>query len=225
MKLLVVEDDAALAEALLAAFERADITAEFCGTGRGAAELLALYAFDAAVIDRGLPDMDGLDLVRMVRRGGNRIPVIVLTAQSDVNSRIDGLDAGADDYLGKPFLFAELRSRLNAVMRRTEQRFSNTMACGNLVFDIGSRVVSIDAAPIDLSPRERTLIEVLMRSRGRPLNASQLEDRLCAASEVLTANALEVSIHRLRRKLKAAGCTARIAWLRGLGYCLEADSA
>lgn len=224
MKLLVVEDDAALAEALLAAFERADIQAEFCGTGSSAAELLALYAFDAAVIDRGLPDMDGLDLVRVVRRGGNRIPVIVLTAQSDVMSRIDGLDAGADDYLGKPFLFAELRSRLNAVLRRAEQRVSNTMACGNLAYDLDSRVVSIAAAPVDLSPRERTLVEILMRSRGRPLTPSQLEDRLCATNEALTANALEVSIHRLRRKLKAAGCNARIAWLRGLGYCLQVEA-
>ncbi len=225
MKLLVVEDDAALAEALLAAFNRADINAEFCATGSGAAELLSLYAFDAAVIDRGLPDMDGLDLVRLVRRGGNRIPLIILTAQSDVGSRIDGLDSGADDYLGKPFLFAELLSRLNAVMRRAEQRLSNTMVCGNLAFDADSRVVSVNAAPIDLSPRERTLIEILLRSRGRPLNAAQLEDRLCAANDALTANALEVSIHRLRRKLKAAGSTARIAWLRGLGYCIEADAA
>jgi DNA-binding response OmpR family regulator len=224
VKLLVVEDDAALAEALLAAFSRADIQAEFCGTGASAAELLALYAFDAAVVDRGLPDMDGLDLVREVRRAGNRIPVVILTAQSDVTSRIDGLDAGADDYLGKPFLFAELRSRLNAVIRRAEQRLTNTMLFGNLAYDLDSRVVSVNGAAVDLSPRERTLIEVLLRSRGRPLNAAQLEDRLCAANEVLTANALEVSIHRLRRKLAAAGCSARIAWLRGLGYCLEVDA-
>jgi two-component system response regulator TctD len=167
--------DAALAEALLAAFEYADIQAEFCSTGAGAAELLALYTFDAAVIDRGLPDMDELDLVREVRRAGNRIPVVILTAQSDVGSRIDGLDAGADDYLGKPFLFAELRSRLNAVIRRAEQRLTNTILCGDLAYDLDSRVVSVNGATLDLSPRERTLIDVLMRSRGRPLNAAQLE--------------------------------------------------
>jgi DNA-binding response OmpR family regulator len=222
VKLLVVEDDADLAEALLAALRSARIHSEFCRTGRSAAELIELYAFDAAVIDRGLPDMDGLDLVRNLRRAGNRLPVIVLTAQSDVASRIDGLDAGADDYLGKPFLFAELKSRLNAVMRRTEQRVSNTMSCGNLAYDVDSHAATIDAMPIDLSPRERSLIEVLMRARGRPLSAGQLEDSLCTANEALTTNALEVSIHRLRRKLAAAGCSARITWIRGMGYCLKA---
>ncbi|MBX9885861.1 MAG: response regulator transcription factor, partial [Novosphingobium sp.] len=187
------------------------------------AELIALYTFDAAVIDRGLPDMDGLELVRALRRAGNRLPVIVLTAQSDVASRIEGLDAGADDYLGKPFLFAELRSRLNAVMRRVDNRESNTMNCGNLAYALDSHIVTIAARPIDLSPRERLLIEVLLRARGRPLSVGQLEDSLCAVTEALTTNALEVSIHRLRRKLGAAGCSARISWVRGLGYCLKAD--
>ena len=175
--------------------------------------------------DRGLPDMDGLDLVNDLRRAGSRVPVIILTAQSDVMSRIEGLDAGADDYLGKPFLFAELRSRLNAVVRRAEHRLSNTLTCGNLTYDVVSHVVSIDAAPINLSPRERTLLEIFLRSKGRPLHASHLEDRLCAASKALTANALEVSIHRLRRKLAAAGCSAEIISLRGLGYCLKVAKA
>lgn len=223
VKVLVVEDDAALGEALLAAFTDANVQAEVCASGRNAAELLSLFAFDAAVIDRGLPDIDGLELVNDLRRAGNRIPVIILTAQSDAMSRIDGLDAGADDYLGKPFLFAELRSRLNAVLRRVEQRTANTISCGNLFYDLDSHVVSIAGVPIDLSSRERTLIEVLLRSRGRPLNAGQLEDLLCATTEALTINALEVSVHRLRRKLKAADCTAKIIWLRGLGYCLKAD--
>lgn len=223
VKVLVVEDDAALGEALLAAFTEANVQAEVCASGRTASELLSLYAFDAAVIDRGLPDLDGLDLVSELRRAGNRIPVIILTAQSDAPARIEGLDAGADDYLGKPFLFAELRSRLNAVMRRAEQRLSNTMGCGNLVYDMDSHLVSIDGKPIELSSRERSLVEVLIRSRGRPLSAAQLEDLLCATTEAMTRNALEVSIHRLRRKLEAAGSSARITWLRGLGYCLKVE--
>lgn len=225
VKVLVVEDDAALAEALLAAFTEARFNAEICASGRAAAEMLALYSFDAAVIDRGLPDMDGLDLVSDLRRAGNRVPVIILTAQSDVTSRIDGLDAGADDYLGKPFLFAELKSRLNAVVRRAEHRLSNTLTCGNLSYDVVSHVVSVNETPINLSPRERTLLDIFLRSRGRPLHAAHLEDLLCAASKALTANALEVSIHRLRRKLEAAGSTAEIIWLRGLGYCMKAAGA
>ncbi len=224
MKVLVVEDDTALGEALQAAFAGANFNAEICASGRSAAELLALYPFDAAVIDRGLPDMDGLDLVSSLRRSGNRIPVIILTAQSDVGSRIDGLDAGADDYLGKPFLFAELKSRLNAVVRRAEHRISNTLDCGNLSYDVTSHVVSIDAAPISLSPRERSLLEIFLRSRGRPIDTARMEDLLCAASQALSANALEVSIHRLRRKLAAAGSTAEIVWLRGQGYCMKADT-
>lgn len=225
VKVLVVEDDAALGEALQAAFAGASCKAEICASGRSASELLALYPFDAAVIDRGLPDMDGLDLVSGLRRAGNRIPVIILTAQSDVTSRIDGLDAGADDYLGKPFLFAELKSRLNAVLRRAEHRVSNTLDCGNLSYDVASQVVSIDAVPISLSPRERSLLEIFLRSRGRPIDTARLEDLLCTATQALSANALEVSIHRLRRKLAASGCTAEIAWLRGQGYCLKAEQA
>jgi len=179
MKLLLVEDDVALTEALLAACAEAEIRPEVCATGEAATELLELYSFDAAVIDRGLPDMDGLELVRTLRSAGNSMPVIVLTAQSDAWSRIDGLNTGADDYLGKPFLFAELRARLNAVMRRANGRPVNTLTCGNLAYDLDSQGVSINGSPADLSSRERNIIAALLRSGGRPSVRRGL--RICSA--------------------------------------------
>ena len=224
MRILVVEDDAALADALRAAFDNAGISAEFCATAANAADLLALYHFDAAVVDRGLPDADGLDLVRDLRRAGNRVPVIVLTAQSAGFARVEGLQGGADDYLGKPFLFAELRARIEAILRRADGRVSNTLESGNLVYELETRVASIAGKPIDLSPRERELVEVLLRAQGRPVSLRVLEDQLCGPAQGISTNALEVSIHRLRRKLGASGCNATIQAARGIGYLIRASS-
>lgn len=224
MRVLVVEDDAALADALAAAFSDAGIASDFCSTAGNAADLLALYHFDAAVIDRGLPDADGLDLVRDLRRAGNRLPVIMLTAQSAADARIDGLRSGADDYLGKPFLFAELRARLDALMRRVEGRTTNLVSCGNLTYDVETRIVTVDSGQMELSPRERALVEVFLRAQGRPVSWRTLEDQLCGPDSAISMNALEVSVHRLRRRLAASGCNIVIQTVRGIGYCMRAPA-
>lgn len=224
MRVLVVEDDKALADALAAAFSDAGISSDFCSTAAGAADLLALYHFDAAVVDRGLPDADGLDLVRDLRRMGNRLPIIMLTAQSGADARIDGLRSGADDYLGKPFLFAELRARLEALMRRVEGRATNLVSCGNLIYDVETRVVTVDQRQIDLSPRERSLVEVFLRAQGRPVAWRTLEDQLCGPGSAISMNALEVSVHRLRRKLASLRCNVQIQTVRGIGYCMRGPS-
>lgn len=222
MRLLVVEDDPALADALAAAFSHAAIAADFCATAGEARELVAGFHFDAAIVDRGLPDADGIDLVRDLRRAGNALPVIILTAQSDAVARVEGLESGADDYLGKPFLFAELRARINAVLRRTEGRVHSVLSCGNLHFDPASGIVSVDDRPLAVTPREREILEILLRAKGRPVSFARLEDQLCGPTQALSSNALEVSIHRLRRKLATAGCTAEPRTMRGLGYAIEA---
>lgn len=224
MRVLVVEDDMALADALAAAFSDAGIASDFCGTAGSAADLLALYHFDSAIVDRGLPDADGLDLVRDLRRAGNRLPIILLTAQSAVDARIEGLRGGADDYLGKPFLFAELRARLDALMRRVEGRANDVLNCGNLSYDVETRAVTVDGRPIVLSPRDRDLVEFFLRAQGRTVTLRTLEDQLCGPASAISINALEVSVHRLRRKLSALGCAVTIQTVRGIGYCMKALS-
>jgi len=197
------------------------MTAEFCATAEVARQFLDSYHFDALIVDRGLPDADGLDLVQSLRRGGNAIPAIVLTAQSQPNARIEGLDRGADDYLGKPFLFAELRARMDAVMRRAERRPDSWLRCANLSYDLATQQAQVAGRAISLTPRERAIVGLLLRAGGRPVSLARLEDELCSPAEALSTNALEVSIHRLRRKLEAAGCEAMVKAVRGLGYCIE----
>lgn len=217
----MVEDDQELASALSAAFAAAGMAAEFCASAEAARQFVDLYHFDALVVDRGLPDADGLDLVHSLRRSGNQIPAIVLTAQAQASARVEGLDRGADDYLGKPFLFAELRARIEAVLRRTEGRPDSKVSCGNLDYDLSAQQASVDGKPLSLTPRERAIVAVLLRADGRPVSLARLEDALCSPTQALSVNALEVSIYRLRRKLEAAGCDAIVQAVRGLGYCLE----
>ena len=221
MKLLIIEDDDGLGQALVAAFVRAGISVELRRTAAAAEDMLGLYHFDLAIVDRGLPDADGLDFVRGLRRKGNALPVIVLTAQSDAHARISGLDAGADDYLGKPFLFAELRARIEAVLRRADARLDSTSRCGNLAYNLVSHAASVAGNAIELTPREHRILEVLLRSGERPVSLGRLEDELCDPSQTLSVNALEVSVHRLRKKLLRHGCDAEVQAMRGFGYCIR----
>lgn len=221
LKLLVVEDDQELASALSAAFAAAGMAAEFCASVEAAQQFVELYHFDVLVVDRSLPDADGLDLVQSLRRSGNQIPTIVLTAQTQAMARVEGLDRGADDCLGKPFLFAELRARIEAVLRRAEGRSGNSVSCGNLSYDLSTRQGSVAGKPVQLTPREHAIVALLLRADGRPVSLARLEDALCSPAQALSTNALEVSVHRLRRKLEAYRCTATVQAVRGLGYCLQ----
>ncbi|MDE2561652.1 MAG: response regulator [Sphingomonadales bacterium] len=224
MRILVVEDDPALSDALAAAFADAGIACDFAISAARASDLLRLYHFDAAVIDRGLPDADGLNLVRDARRAGERLPIIMLTAQSSVLDRVEGLDSGADDYIGKPFAFAELRARLDALIRRADGRANDVVRCGNLAYDLTTRSAAIDDRAIDLSPRDRAMLEALLRGQGRTVAWQTLEDQLCGSEGGISLNALEVSMHRLRRRLVAMGCTAVIQNVRGVGYSMKAPA-
>jgi DNA-binding response OmpR family regulator len=224
MRVLVVEDDLALADALRDSFTGAEIACENAPTAQAADELLENFAFDAVILDLGLPDDDGLNLLHRLRARGDRTPVIILTAQSQPSARITGLEKGADDYLGKPFYFAELRARLNAVLRRTEGRSHSTVAVGDLTFDFDLGVAAVAGELLELSSRERAILEILMRRPNRIASRKLLEDLIFGSSEEFGSNAVEVYIHRLRRKLVLAGTLVGIETIRGAGYVLRAAS-
>jgi DNA-binding response OmpR family regulator len=224
MRVLLIEDDLAFAEALRDSFLGAEIACEHVPTAQVAEELLESYAFDAVILDLGLPDDDGLNLLERLRERGDSTPVIILTAQSQPTARITGLERGADDYLGKPFYFAELRARLNAVLRRTEGRPQSTSTVGNLTFDFDLGVASVDDNLLDLTSRERAILEILLRRPNRIASRKLLEDLIFGSSEDLGSNAVEVYVHRLRRKLVAAGTPVSIETIRGVGYVLRQRS-
>ena len=193
------------------------------GRGEDALAALAAVAYDALVLDLGLPDLDGTEVLAALReRGAGGLPVLVLTARDALDDRVRGLDAGADDYLVKPFALAELEARLRAVLRRPGGRGGSVHACGRLGFDAAARAAAVDGSPLDLPRREAALLEELLRAAGRVVVKDLLEERLYGADEPVTPNALEATASRLRRRLAEAGAGVRVETKRGIGYRLVA---
>jgi len=214
MRVLVVEDDSMIGESLREALRQHNFAADWVRDGKLADEVLATERFDAVLLDLGLPSRSGLDVLRALRARQDTTPVIVLTARDATADKVAGLDAGADDYLVKPFELEELLARLRAVGRRTAGRAETALQIGPLRLDPGSREVTKDGRPVLLSAREFTLLQALMERPGAILSRAQLEDRLYGWGEELESNAISVYVHQLRRKLGAE-------WLhtvRGLGY-------
>jgi DNA-binding response OmpR family regulator len=220
MRLLVVEDEPRMAQILHAALEQADFTVDVVHAGSDAREALSLVPYDAAILDLGLPDGDGILLLRALRREGNRVPVLILTARDAVEDRVGGLDAGADDYVVKPFALTEVIARVKALLRRPGGALGTTLAAGNLVFDTIGRDVRVDEHPIVLPRRESTILEHLMRRLGRVVPKAVLEEKLYGYGDELESNAIPVHVHHLRRKLIDAGANAEIHTVRGIGYLL-----
>ncbi len=227
MNLLLAEDDAILADALSAQLQQAGFAVEHAPNGAVAEYLMLKHEFDAAVLDIGLPMVDGLTVLKHVRAEKPALPVLVLTALDGLDDRVAGLNAGADDYLTKPFDFPELEARLRALLRRTRAMPAPTPPAdmGRLAFDREARRASIDGSPIELSPREWDLLELLLTHRNKVVHKDQItlawtNDR----DEAPTApGMIEVYIHRLRRKLEGSGVVIRT--VRGLGYLLESEAA
>ncbi len=225
MRLIVVEDEARIAEIVKLALERAGFVVDAVRAIADARELLATIAYDAAILDLGLPDGDGIELLSELRAGGNRVPILVLTARDAVEARVTGLDAGADDYLVKPFAMAELIARAKALLRRPEGALGATLSAANLTFDSLGRDVRVDGVPLHLHRREIAILEHLMRRLGRVVPKAVLEDKLYGIDDELESNAIPVHVHHLRRKLVEAGARAEIHTVRGIGYLLmEAKS-
>ena len=177
--------------------------------------------YDAVILDLGLPDIDGMELLRTLRADSHlSVPVVILTARDGIEDRIGGLNAGADDYLVKPFNLTELDARLRAVLRRPGPRRGRVYALGPLSFDTVSRVAQVDGTALDLTRREAALLEELLRASGQVIAKDLLEDRLYALEDAGSANALEAAVSRLRKKLTAASPGLRIETKRGIGYRL-----
>jgi DNA-binding response OmpR family regulator len=220
MRLLVIEDEPRIAEILRPPLEQAGFAVDFVSLGSEGQEALASRAYDAAILDRGLPDGDGLKLLAELRRCGNPIPILVLTARDAVDDRVTGLDAGADDYLVKPFAVTELIARTKALLRRPGGALGLNLKAGNVQFDTVGRDVRVNDAYIQLPRRQSAILEHLMRRLGRVVPKAVLEDRLYGFDEELESNAIPVHIHHLRRKLLDAGAEVEIHTIRGVGYLL-----
>jgi DNA-binding response OmpR family regulator len=221
MRLLVIEDEPRIAEILKTALERAEFVVDTVRLCADAREALANTAYDAAILDLGLPDGDGLDLVAELRPGGNRIPILVLTARDTVEDRVCGLDAGADDYLVKPFAMSELVARTKALLRRPGGALGVALQVGNIVFDTIGRDVSVGGVPLNLPRRECAILEHLLRRQGRVVPKSVLEEKLYGIDDELESNAVPVHVHHLRRRLQEAQASAEIHTVRGVGYLLS----
>jgi two-component system, OmpR family, response regulator QseB len=214
MRILIVEDDAILANGLKIGLELAGDTVDSVITCADARMALASPAFDAVILDLMLPDGCGLEILKELRRSGDKVPVLLLTAVDEIVDRIKGLDAGADDYLGKPFDLDELAARIRAVARRRAGRASPRLALGGIVLDPANLSTSLHGAPVSLSRREFSVLAMLMEQPAYVRSKSEIENRLYGWGEEVESNAIEVHIHNLRVKLGRDV----IETVRGLGY-------
>jgi DNA-binding response OmpR family regulator len=224
LRVLLVEDEPEMAGALCAALKRYDIVIDHVSTLADAIEALSADVHGAVLLDRQLPDGDGLDLIPKLRAKGAGVPVIVLTARGDLADRVIGLNTGADDYLAKPFAVEELLARLRAVLRRPADVVSDLMRVGQLSFDFDNRVATIAGQPLNLPRRELLVLETLLRRIGRTVQRSSLEQAVYSFDDEIQSNALDTHVSRLRRKLMDAGAGLEIHAIRGIGYLLKLAS-
>ncbi len=223
MKLLLVEDNIALAESLARLLRRDNYTVDCLHRGDEAETALADGDYALVILDLALPQIDGLTLLKGFRRRNTTTPVIILTANDALTSRIAGLDHGADDYLIKPFEVSELEARIRAQLRRVKPSIAMTLSCGPLVFDTGSRAFRLADHPLALTPREHGVLAALIQRVGKPMSKTSLAESVFGFDDETNPNAIEIYVHRVRRKLEASG--AVITTLRGLGYMLSAAPA
>lgn len=223
MRVLVVEDHRAMREIIISHLQDCGFVVDAVERGDEAIAATAAIGYDAVILDLGLPDMDGMEVLRRLRgAGGADPPALILTARDRVEDRVGGLNAGADDYILKPFDLAELEARLRAVLRRPGLRREVAHCYGDLSFDPASRIAAVAGAELTLTRREASVLEELIRAAGRIVVKDTLEDRLYGFDDEVSGNALEAAVSRLRRKLAAAGSTVRIEATRGIGYRLRA---
>ena len=222
MRILIVEDDALVADALARGLAAAGFTTERAASAEEAETTLAAHPFDLAVVDIGLPGVDGLALVRRLRAAGSELPVLILTARDALADRVDALDLGADDYLTKPFELPEVAARCRALIRRTRSATSAQLAIGPLKLDLARRAAELDSQPLDLTRREWSILECLALDAGRVVGKERLLQAIAGSGEEQSANAVEVYVSRLRAKLQAS---VVIRTVRGLGYRLDDPGA
>jgi two-component system response regulator QseB len=217
MKLLLVEDDALLGDGLCAGLTQDGYSVDWLRDGASAEAALRSQPYDLAVLDIGLPGRSGLQLLKGLRSSGSDLPVLLLTARDTVADRVAGLDSGADDYLIKPFDLDELLARLRVLLRRRGGRATPEIRHDNLVLDPAAHTVTLDGAPVEISPREFAVLQLLLENRGKVLSRSRLEEGLYSWQSEVESNAVEVYIHHLRKKLGQS----LIRTIRGVGYVID----
>ncbi|MCQ8279574.1 response regulator transcription factor [Acetobacteraceae bacterium KSS8] len=222
MRLLLVEDNAELAVLLTTQLQGASFSVDHAGTLGDADALLLSRDYVAVILDLGLPDGNGLDLLRRLRAARRPLPVLVLTARGSVSERVQGLDLGADDYLAKPFAFEELKARLTALLRRPGALLGQSLSLADVALDTVSRETRIGGQSLNLPQRETQLLELLLRRADRVVPKSIVEDQLFGADDELGSNAVEVYVHRLRKRLEQHGASVAIHTIRGVGYLITA---
>jgi two-component system, OmpR family, response regulator len=225
MRLLLVEDDVMVASGIKLGLSGAGYAVDWVGSGERALEAVKTESFDAAIIDLGLPKMDGLELTQTLRKSGHGLPILILTARDALQDRVQGLDYGADDYMLKPFELPELLARLRALLRRSQAATSSSVSFGPITLDTAMRqahaLVKGIPQPIELGPREWTVLEYLMLQAPKPAAKEKILSALTGWDKEITANAVEVYISRLRSKLEQHGVALRS--IRGFGYRLEVN--
>jgi DNA-binding response OmpR family regulator len=214
MRVLLVEDEHALANGVVAGLEREGFVVNWVDSGRLAEASIAADPPDIMVLDLGLPDIDGLKLLSNIRSSKHRFPILILTARGEIDDKVKGLDAGADDYMAKPFDFLELSARLRVLERRLGTASSSSVAIGEVVLHMSSQRVEVGGIDLDLPRREYMLLKCLIENQGRVVTRDQLESRLYHWGEEISSNALEVHVHHLRKKLP----DKFIKTIRGIGY-------
>lgn len=217
MKILLVEDDLALARSLLKALGREGFTANHVASGAEALTSANTDPPELVILDLGLPDMDGLDVLRELNRGERPLPVLVLTARDTTADKVSGLNLGADDYLAKPFDLSELFARLRALERRTALFQTVKITIGRVTLDTSTHEVTVDGEPVEMTRREMMLLKALMENPGRVLSRNRLETKIYGWDEELASNSIEVHIHNLRKKIPEGF----IKTIRGVGYSIQ----
>ncbi len=219
MRILVAEDDAVLADGLCRALRQSDYAVDHAANGKQADAWLEKENYDLAILDLGLPGLNGIEVLRRLRRREQPVPVLILTARDALEDRVQGLDLGADDYVVKPIAFAELEARIRALIRRSQGKLNPLLRHGPLTLDTVGKRAFLSEQPINLSAREWGVLEFFLLRAGRIVSKEQLLQALCGWDEEITPNAIEKQVSRLRAKLEPAGIV--ISTVRGLGYYLE----
>lgn len=219
MKILVAEDDQVLADGLARSLRQAGYAVDHVSSGSEADTALSTQTYNLVILDLGLPLMSGFDVLKRLRSRQNTVPVLILTAADSIEQRVRGLDLGADDFMAKPFALGELEARVRALVRRAIGNASTQIQVGALSYDQVGRIATIAGATVELSARETGVLEMLLARVGRLVSKDQIVETLCQWDEEISNNAVEVYVHRLRKKLENG--SVKISTVRGLGYTLE----
>ncbi len=219
MKILLVEDDEVLADGLSHTLNKGGFKVSVANTGAYAEQLLIAEGFELLILDLGLPDMDGLILLKKLRRQQLSLPILILTARDSMNERIEGISQGADDYMTKPFELKELEARVQALIRRCYGGFNSSISVGDLRLDTSNGQIKVNDELLAISAREMAVLELLILQHGKVVSKDRIAQQLSSSGDMLADNAIEVYIHRIRKHISPYGASIRT--IRGLGYLLE----